>query len=600
MIPIKKILADFLQAILRFPIPILCSVFAFALFVFESHFVKSDGYVAKNFIVVKTILSSIIAISVFIAFDIYSEINKISKSSRLGFILLVFCILGLHFYTVTPAMFDNEQIFMSRYLIFAVIFHLMVSVSAYFKEKDLSRFWQFNHFLFIRFFTSVIFSITLILGLLSALWAVENLFGLDINSKFYTDIIMLIALIFNTLFFLMGVPKDYSFFSNTIEYKKALRIFVQYILIPIIGIYFVILYFYLFKIVFLQKIPNGWVCIPILIFSIIGILAYLLIYPIRNDRSNPIIFVFAKYFYFVLLPLLSLYFIAIILRIKPYGITEDRYLIFILGVWLLIISLYIIISKRDNIIIIPTSLIVILFLSAIGPWGMFQLSVQNQLLRLEKNLKRNHVLINKEIKSDKSNISFSETDAKSIHSILQFLYKRDELDKVKKWIPEKDLNKLKLAIDSNQLYRLYEVFGLKDNQIENESHLIYVHSNEAILTNSIDMNGFQHIQQFSTYKNENEEQVCENSFNIDSNQLLILKRNSNAVNVSLDSVLSNIKIVNKENTFLNDESSFNPKELKIDSLQLSTDSFKIIFTNIEIEKIDSNLNFKQINGYYLY
>ncbi len=201
-------MADFFGAILRFPIPVLCSLSAYILFIIESHFIKSEGVIAKNFIVVKTILSTTIAISVFIAFDIYAEINKLSKSTRLGFVLLVFCILGLHYYTVTPAMFDNEQIFMSRYLIFAVIFHLMVSVSAYFKEKDLSRFWQFNHFLFVRFFTSFIFSITLMLGLLSALWAVENLFGLDVNGKFYTDIIMFIALVFNTLFFLMGIPKD--------------------------------------------------------------------------------------------------------------------------------------------------------------------------------------------------------------------------------------------------------------------------------------------------------------------------------------------------------------------------------------------------------
>jgi hypothetical protein len=143
----------------------------------------------------------------------------------------------------------------------------MISVSAYVKEKDLSRFWQFNQFLFIRFFTSVIFSFTLIIGLASALWATENLFGLDINGKYYADIIFFVALIFNTLFFLMGIPNNFAVFSNTIEYKNALRIFVQYIMIPMLGIYLIILYFYLFKIVFLQKIPDGWVCVPILIFS---------------------------------------------------------------------------------------------------------------------------------------------------------------------------------------------------------------------------------------------------------------------------------------------------------------------------------------------
>ena len=88
---------------------------------------------------------------------------------------------------------------------------------------------------------------------------------------------------------------------------------------------------------------------------------------------------------------------------------------------------------------------------------MFQLSIQNQVLRLEKNLKRNHILSHNEILHDKTEIKLDESDAKSIQSILQYLYKRDELEKIRKWIPESELNNLKLAIDSNQLFKLYPV-----------------------------------------------------------------------------------------------------------------------------------------------
>jgi hypothetical protein len=592
VIPIKKIGSDFYLTILRFPIPILTSLLAFVLFVFVNHFMKSDSFLAKNFVLVKVILSCITAMSSFIAFDIYAEKNSISKPIRMGFLLLVFCVLGLHYYTITPAMFDNEQIFLSRYLIFVVIFHLMVSVSAYVKEKDLSRFWQFNQFLFIRFFTSVIFSFTLVIGLVSALWATENLFGLDINGKYYTDIIFFVLLIFNTLFFLMGVPNNFAVFSNTIEYKNALRIFVQYIMIPMLGIYLIILYFYLFKIVFLQKIPDGWVCVPILFFSFIGILAYLLIYPIRNDRSKPIIFKFARYFYFILLPLLSLYFIAIILRIKPYGITEDRYLLFILGIWILVISLYIIVSKRDNIIIIPTSLIVILFLSAIGPWGMFQLSIQNQVLRLEKNLKRNQILSHNEILHDKTKIKLSENDAKSIQSILQFLYKRDELEKVRKWIPENELSNLKLAMDSNQLYKLYPVFGLKDVKDENERISIIIKTKKTFPIHPINIQGYHFIQQFQL-NNE------EDNIDIESNVNIKLKRNSlqinnvsNSVFISMDSIIHSISL---PNVFIENSNVFTK-----DSIVFYNGINKIIIESINLEKVDTVFDIKQINGYYLY
>jgi hypothetical protein len=465
----------------------------------------------------------------------------------------------------------------------------MVSVSAYVKEKDLSRFWQFNQFLLLRFFISVIFSLTIIIGLLSALWAIENLFGLDISWKYYLDIIFFVAFIFNTLFFLKGIPKDFSIFSNSVEYKKALRIFVEYILIPIIVIYFIILYFYLFKIVFLQKIPNGWVCIPILIFSFIGILAYLLIYPIRNDRSKPIIFTFARYFYYILLPLLSLYFIAIILRIKPFGITEDRYLGFVLGVWILIISLYIIFSKRDNIIIIPTSLIVILFLSAIGPWGMFQLSIQNQVLRLEKNLKRNHILSHNEILHDKTEIKLDESDAKSIQSILQYLYKRDELEKIRKWIPESELNNLKLAIDSNQLFKLYPVFGLKETK--NDRILISVKSNIQFSNHPINIQGYHFIQQFQLSRDDNDDMKSDVNIQLKQNSLQI-NQASNSVIVSIDSILQSVSLplgyIESQFTCLKD------------SIILYNGGNKIFIESIVFEKRDTVFDITQLNGYYLY
>ena len=591
LIPIKKIGADFYLTILRFPIPILTSVIAFGLFVLENHFIKSDSFLAKNFVILKVLLSSITAISSFIAFDIYSEQNSISNSTRVGFLLLVFCLLGLHYYTITPAMFDNELIFLSRYLIFVVIFHLMVSVSAYVKEKDLSRFWQFNQFLLLRFFTAAIFSLTIIIGLVSALWAIENLFGLDIRWKYYLDVIFFVAFIFNTLFFLMGIPKNFSIFSNTIEYKKALRIFVEYILIPIVVIYFIILYFYLFKIVFLQKIPNGWVCVPILIFSFIGILAYLLIYPIRNDRSKPIIFTFARYFYFILLPLLSLYFIAIILRIKPFGITEDRYLGFVLGVWILIISLYIIFSKRDNIIIIPTSLIVILLLSAIGPWGMFQLSIQNQVFRLEKNLKRNHILSHNEILHDKTDIKLSENDAKSIQSILQYLYKRDELENIRKWIPENELYNLKLAIDSNQLYKLYPVFGLKEIKDSYERISIFIKSKKTFSNHPINIQGYHFIQQFQLNQEDKNNTDGETKIKLIRNSLQI-NQASNTIVVSIDSILKSVS--------LPAEFTDNQITSMKDSIILYNGINKIFIESIDVEKMDTLFDIKQINGYYLY
>ncbi|MBK8672285.1 MAG: DUF4153 domain-containing protein [Bacteroidetes bacterium] len=65
-----------------------------------------------------------------------------------------------------------------------------------------------------------------------------------------------------------------------------MRIFAQFILMPLVIIYLVILYLYGGKIIFKVIYQIGWVSNLILTFSVFGILALLLIYPLRNDEKH--------------------------------------------------------------------------------------------------------------------------------------------------------------------------------------------------------------------------------------------------------------------------------------------------------------------------
>ncbi|MCC7030604.1 MAG: DUF4153 domain-containing protein, partial [Chitinophagaceae bacterium] len=372
MFQIKKISRDILETLYRFPIPILSGVLAFVFIFIELHYNETGSAESKNYTFIKLFLECLSGISYFTAVDIFAETKKIELSKKTGLYILGFCILGLHYYSITPGMFDSESVFVSRYLIFITSFHLLVSFLAFYNREEISSFWQYNFFLFVKFLMSFAFALTLFIGLGGALLGIDKLFNVKLDNNYYLDLLLFIFLIVQTIIFLYFIPRSFEVFKIKIVFNKSVRIFVQYILLPIVLVYIVILYLFLFRIIIYNSIPPGWVCMPILIFSIVGILTYLLVYPIRRESTNQAIFIYSRYFFYILLPLLSLYFIAIIKRIMPYGITEDRYLVFMLGVWLLIISVYIIISKRDNIIIIPMSLFLVLFMSAIGPWGMFQ------------------------------------------------------------------------------------------------------------------------------------------------------------------------------------------------------------------------------------
>ncbi|MBL7766422.1 MAG: DUF4153 domain-containing protein [Chitinophagaceae bacterium] len=472
------------------------------------HFASRDSYLVKNYVLVRMAMECMCGISMFIAFEIYAQVKQVQFSKRLGFFLLGFCILGLHYYSVTPGMFDSETIFLSRYLLFVACFHLLVSVAAFHHVNDILAFWQYNYFLLTRMITSVAYSLTLFLGLATALWAIDTLFNIQINFNYYIDLLLLIFMIFNTIFFLMGIPADYSIFKNQTDFKKAIRIFVQYILLPIIGLYILILYFYAGKILLNKAMPEGWVCIPILIFSIIGILAYVLTYPIRKDEHNRIIYVYARYFFYILLPLLSLYFIAIIKRIMPYGITEDRYLVLVLGIWLVIISVYIIVSKRDNIIVIPGSLFVLLALSTMGPWGMYQLSIQNQVVRLEHLLKRNQLLQNGKLVSQNTQTKVDKKDAASIRSILFYLNKRGSIDRIHRWLGEEDQQKLLDAINKNETYSIHAIFSSLELDYEQPFELTYLFqpSRPFVTDQGIDISSYQYLYAF-TAKSEPVDQL---------------------------------------------------------------------------------------------
>jgi hypothetical protein len=617
---LRKIASNFLQTIQRFPIPILSGMAAFVCMYIELHWIKRESNYAQHYTFIKLFLASVSGISLFTAFDIFSESKNVQKSKRFGLVLLGFCILGLHFYTITPGMFDAESIFVSRYLIFIVCFHLMVSFVAFFSATEINSFWQYNYFLFTQLLTSLFYSLTLFIGIGSGVWAVDHLFGIHIHADYYVDIAVFIFCVLNTIFFLMGFPNSFELFKPKQEFKKSIRIFVQYILLPIVGSYILILYIYMFKIVMHHKLPNGWVCIPILIFSFIGILAYLLIYPIRKENNNRFIYIYAKYFFYILLPLLSLYFIAIYHRIMPYGITEDRYLIFVLGIWLAIISVYIILSKRDNIIVIPVSLFLLLAMSAIGPWGMFQLSEQNQFIRLGRLLKKNHLLENNELINKGSKLEETSADYASIRSILYYLHKRGELKKVLRWLNDKEHTAIKKAIEKDEFSSVNAILNLlniKPNAIV-VSQYIFLSDENDLYQRTMNIEGYHHISRFDIYSNELEQKdlsitdSAKLNYRLVDNTFNVFKQSDTICHIHLDSFMHTLIRYYQEEDSLNisfrkTESSFQMLGNGVSSITLPNDSMiveqngtKLVFKNMEMQRRDSLFDIIHIDAFLLY
>ncbi len=307
----------------------------------------------------------------------------------------------------------------AEFIILVMAAHLSVSFFPYLVIREINGFWQYNKLLFLRFLTSTLYSSVLFIGLSLAFLAINKLFDVNIPDKTYGYLWCMIGVVFNTWFFLSGIPVNIKQLNTVEEYPNGLRIFTQFVLLPLVTIYLVILYAYFLKIIFTMTWPHGWVSYLVVGFSTAGILALLLVWPLRDDEKHKWISNYTKGFFIALFPLILLLCFAIGRRVSEYGITEKRFFIIALALWLFVNAIYFLISKNKYIKVIPMSLFVVVILSGFGPFSAFSISEKNQIGRLEKILFQNKILVNGKVLPNK--VTVSNKDLITISSTINYI-----------------------------------------------------------------------------------------------------------------------------------------------------------------------------------
>lgn len=364
------------KTLLRFPLQTLICLLAMSIWIWTNNNSGSE-YEDQLY---KLIVLCNIAFTLSLSANLYAEKQRWTQWKSIGLQLLALLLCAALFPLLLPQFFKTD---LFRLLLFVLASHLLVSFCVYPGSSNILDFWYFNKTLFLRFITAFIFSTILFAGLSIALLTVDTLFSYNIKGNVYFDLFILLATVFNSLFFLAGVPDSSPKARQDKSYPKILKIFTQYVLIPLLTIYFGILVVYELKISINNELPEGMASILILGYAVFGILAYLLIYPISNNSKNEWMRQFSKLFFWLMFPLLVLLFVAIWVRTGNYGLTEMRYFIILLAIWLLFLCLYFILHKSPNIQLIPISLFIITLLSTYGPQSPFNLSKKSQQARLQ-------------------------------------------------------------------------------------------------------------------------------------------------------------------------------------------------------------------------
>jgi hypothetical protein len=304
--------------------------------------------------------------------------------------------------------------------------HLMVSFAAFLEKNRELNFWQYNKNLFVNIFLTAVFTGVLTGGVELAILAVDKLFDFNFNDDLYLNTFYVLAIFGSCFIFLLFNETGLSYLEKDGTYPVILKFFTQFVLIPLLFIYLIILYIYSFKIVIHWELPRGWVSYLVLAYSIVGILALLLVYPLKEEKAKSWVKVFSKLFYYTIIPLIVLLFAAVFTRILEYGYTEPRYFVLLLALWLLSVVVYFILNKKASIKFIPVSLFAFGTFSLIFPYlNAFSVAKRSQKNELITLLDNNKLLINNKIDFQKK-ISDSMVD--EIADKFEFLAKRKQKD----------------------------------------------------------------------------------------------------------------------------------------------------------------------------
>lgn len=401
------------ESFLRFPLTIISSFIAVIVGIY---LVECHEVITNMFPYINLMLCMALGIPLYFCVGIFSEKSELIISSRWVLRMLATVILILLYFTMPDSdLTQNTSLPYIRYGIYNITVHLLVSFIPFLFIRQLNGFWQYNRILFIRILTSILYSGFLYIGLVLALVSLHLLFNIDIHEELYFELFIVIIGIFNTWFFVAGVPQNLDNLEGMLEYPKGLKIFSQFVLLPLLILYLLILYVYGLKIVFLWDWPKGIVAYLITCVSVLGIFTLLLIHPYRDALGNSWIKRFSKAYYFIVFPLVIILFIAIGMRLNDYGITINRYAILMLGIWLSVVCFYFTLG-RTNIKFIPISLATLLILISFGPWSIFSVSEKSQVNRLKAILEQSSILQSNQIGQE---VIWREDSLPQLHSSMK-------------------------------------------------------------------------------------------------------------------------------------------------------------------------------------
>jgi hypothetical protein len=475
---LEKLVPDITAVFLRFPVPAALSVLlcAYVNVVSVDSSWNDDGDVIAG------------AAAAFIAAGAAHLFSEGRGLSRVTSILIAFgaaALAGaLGYFT---EVFDSNLLFLFAGLI------PVLMIAPYLRDNaKQGALWLFNLHFGLAILLSGVVAVLFAAGLSAIVESLNFLFNAHLPSNLHEHIWSTAASLVAPIYGLSLMPKELDEEVDIASQKgtmleRGVSVLVNYVLVPVIFIYAVILHAYAVKIALEQSLPEGQIATIVTIFALGGTGAWLIAWPWREEGTRLLRWFIRGWFWLTIVPAILLA-IAIWRRISDYGVTPDRYGILLVAIWVAALTAYLAFRRnRADMRAILGGIAVLLLIGSAGPMGANGLTISSQVKQLAAIFEFNGLF--KDGKAVLSPYKLSSGDINQGNSILYALRDVNGLDRLRPWFEGVDQDPFKAATDKWDLVGKIAVFLGSENPQRPEDYINFT-SNVPL---SLDLTGAKRL-----------------------------------------------------------------------------------------------------------
>lgn len=370
------------KTLCRFPLVLLTAAIATGIGISWLFHPWSDSFTGFFLISGRFLLVSLLGIPWLYSLTLFAERFRQGSAKRwipwLGVAVMALYYLRL---TRLPTLESPEAFFFEVVAIWFGL-HFLAAYAPFIGGEEARGFWEYNRAIFLRFLLALLFSATLCLGIGIFFSLLSAIFKMDF-IKVYSVTALFVLGIFNTWFFLAGVPSDWAALEQEPRpYPRALKFFAQFVLVPL-----VVLIGLGMEILFVKELVGAQksaleVASGFLVLGAFGLLTFLLLHPLAEGRKPSWLQVYRRGLAIVMLPPLLWLTHSTMGEIRSQGVTQEHYFLLLLSAWGIGMALYLLVMRSPKIKWIPMSLSLLAFFSAMPPLGAASFTRRSQGDRL--------------------------------------------------------------------------------------------------------------------------------------------------------------------------------------------------------------------------